>query len=281
MRRRKSRGPVRKAIQIIRRRWRRWRADVHIVSYPKCGRTWLVLLIAKSLEGHYGIRRSNPLRLRDYHSWLRGIPYMHPHHDGGPEFLLPEEIERDKSAYRSSRVIFMVRDPRDVFVSSYFQKTKRNYDYEGSLADYLQERRGGIESIVMFYNIWAQNRDVPRDFLLVRYEDLHADTAGQLRRVLEFIGIPDVSDPVIRDAVAFCTFDNMRSLEAGNALGTSALSARDASDEETFKTRRGRIGGYVDYLDAASMERLNTYIDGNLDPLYSDYRESAATRTEP
>lgn len=274
----RRRGRMRKAVQGVRRRWRKRRADVHIISYPKCGRTWLVLLIGKSLELHYGIRARNPLKLRNFARPWRDIPYILQHHDGGPEFLAPEELAQDKSPYADRRVLFMVRDPRDVLVSSYFQHTRRNANFTGGLEDYARARQGGIETIVAFYNIWARNRDVPRDFHLVSYEDLHRDTGGELRRALEFIGIRGVSDATIGKAVEFCDFGNMRRLEASNALGTSALSARDAADPESYKTRRGEIGSYRDYLHGESLDFVEGVIRDRLDPFYQRYRNGAGTR---
>ncbi|WP_018935324.1 sulfotransferase domain-containing protein [Thioalkalivibrio sp. ALJ24] len=268
----RNRGPLRRGVQRIRRRWRRRRADVHLISYPKCGRTWLVVLLSKSLELHYGIRLRKPLRLRGYARPWRDIPYILQHHDGGPEFLLPEELEQDKSDYAGRKVVFMVRDPRDVLVSSYFQKTRRNANYQGRMEDYVRERRGGIETLVDFYNIWARNRDVPGDFLLLRYEDLHADTTGQLRRVLEFIGMQDVSKETLRAAVDFGRFDNMRQLESRNAMGSSSLAARDADDTESYKTRKGEVGGYREYLDGESLEYVEAIINERLDPWYAGYR---------
>lgn len=268
----RKRGPLRRAVQTVRRRYRRARADIHIVSYPKCGRTWLVLLVGKALALHHGLDVRNPLRLRDYARPWRPIPYILQHHDGGPEFKLPEELPTDKSEYAGRKVVFMVRDPRDVLVSSYFQKTRRNANFDGTLEDYLEERRGGLESILAFYNIWAANRDVPRDFLLVTYEDLHADTAGELRRVLEFLGVDGVSDATIDEAVAYASFDNMRAIEQENALGTSRLAARDADDPESYKTRRGEVGGYADYLHGQALERVDATIRERLDPYYERYR---------
>lgn len=268
----RRRGPLREAIKDVRRSWRRWRASAHLISFPKCGRTWLVLLIATAIQEHFGVRVRNPLRLRSLHSATRGIPYIHQHHDGGPEFLLPEELERDKRQYAGRKVVFLVRDPRDVLVSSYFQKAKRNYNYEGQFSDYIYERRGGIESIVAFYNIWAENRGVPGDFLLVTYEDLQRDTPGELRRVLDFLGLGAVSNGTIANAVQACDFDNMRRMEAENTYGTGALSARDAADESTYKTRRGKVGGYREYLTGDDLAYVNRIIDERLDTLYERYR---------
>ena len=102
-------------------------------------------------------------------------------------------------------------------------------------------------SIIRYYNVWNESRDVPRGFCLVRYEDLHADTAKELRRIFDFLEIPDISDAHIRE---FGSFGNMRSMESSDTLKSGRLRARDSSDVESFKTRRGVVGGYVDYLDA-------------------------------
>lgn len=272
-------GPVREAIKKARRRWRQWRASVHLVSYPKCGRTWLVLLLAEAIQRHYGVHVRNPLKIRRLASPWRGIPYIHPHHDGGPEFRLPEELPADKRFYRNRRVIFLTRDPRDVVVSSYFQKAKRNYNFTGTLDDYLGERRGGLESILAFYNIWRANAHVPRDFLMVTYEDLHADTAGELRRVMDFIGMPGVEASTIDAAVEACRFENMRRLERNNSYNTGALAPRDSNDESTYKTRQGKAGGYREHLTERQMAWIDEVISAQLDPYYECYRyRSVGTR---
>ncbi|SFD36874.1 Sulfotransferase domain-containing protein [Thiohalospira halophila DSM 15071] len=267
----RRRGPVRRAVQLARRRWRKWRAGAHLISYPKCGRTWLVMLIGKALEGHLGKRVRNPMKLRQFVRPWRDVPFILQHHDGGPEFCEPEELPRDKSEYAGRKVLFMVRDPRDVLVSSYFQNTRRNANFSGSMDEFVHQRRGGIETIVTFYNIWAANREVPSGFHLVAYEDLKADTAGGLRAALEFLGIHGVSDSVIQEAVEFCDFNNMRKLEASNALGTSRLAARDTSDPESFKTRKGEVGGYRDYLQGENLAHVERVINERLDPFYQRY----------
>ncbi len=272
----RQRGPLRQATKRLKRGWRKWRADVHLVSYPKCGRTWLVLLIVEALQRHHGLKRvRNPLKPRRMASRRRGIPYIHAHHDGGPEFLLPEEIPRDKTFYRGRKVIFLVRDPRDVLVSSYFQKAKRNYNYEGSMAEFLTERRGGLESILTFYNVWAASVNVPSDFLMVAYEDLHTDAHGELRRVLSFLGYTDVDEGVIDEAVEQCRFDNMRQLERNNQYKTGALSPRDPGDETTYKTRQGKRGGYRDHLSAQQIAWIDDVIERQLNSRYDRYKNGS------
>ncbi|NIW61013.1 MAG: sulfotransferase domain-containing protein, partial [Nitrospinaceae bacterium] len=67
-------------------------------------------------------------------------------------------------------------------------------NFRGSLREYVYEPVGGIKTILEFYNIWARNRHVPRDFLLVTYESLQGDPLGELRRVIDFLGLAGVGD---------------------------------------------------------------------------------------
>ena len=103
---------------------------------------------------------------------------------------------------------------------------------------------------------------------MVRYEDLHADTAKELRRIFDFLEIPDISDAHIREAVEFGSFGNMRSMESSDALKSGRLRARDSSDVESFKTRRGVVGGYVDYLDPEQIAWVEDRIRRDLHPSF-------------
>nr|WP_301289179.1 sulfotransferase domain-containing protein [Natronocella acetinitrilica] len=250
-------------------------ADVHIVSFPKCGRTWLCLMIAKALEYHYGVTVNRPLKLRRFRQKVPGLPLILQHHDGGPEFQRAEALERDKSLYAGKKVIFLVRDPRDVTVSAYFQKTKRNINFEGSIEEYVYHPVGSIETNIAFYNIWAENRAVPSEFLLMTYEDLHEDAVRELRRAFELLGVDDISDETLQRAADECSFDNMRKMEATNALGSGRLAPRDAKDETTYKTREGRAGGYVKHLKPKEIAHIDKLIDERLDDLYGVYKRGA------
>ena len=49
-------------------------SDVYLISYPKCGRTWLRVMIAKAIAIHFQLQETN-LNLLD----LRRLIYYHPH----------------------------------------------------------------------------------------------------------------------------------------------------------------------------------------------------------
>ena len=85
-------------------------------------------------------------------------------------------------------------------------------------------------------------------------------------------------DPVaLERAVEISSFENMRRLEAGAAgargtelvteLNKEALRPKDPGDPDSYKVRRGKVGGYTDYLDARDVAYLNRALE-RLDPRY-------------
>lgn len=238
--------------------YRRQRTDVYLVSFPKCGRTWLRLLVGRALQSHFQLPAdANLVELHRLAELDRRVPCVSVTHDDEAQWKPPEQVERDKHRYRRARVILLVRDPRDVIVSLYFQKRERRGEYDGTLVEFLAERNGGFESLLAFYDAWAASVDVPEALLVVRYEDLHARTHAELRRVLEFIGLPDVADRVVAEAVEFASFDGMRRMEETDALGSEKLRPVRAGDLNTYKTRRGKVGGHRDELGPDHIARLD------------------------
>jgi len=42
---------------------------------------------------------------------------------------------------------------------------------------------GKLCYFLKFYNIWLENQHVPKEFLLIRYEDIHREPQKQLRKI--------------------------------------------------------------------------------------------------
>jgi hypothetical protein len=202
------------------------------------------------------------------------VPRLLSTHDGYKKGLEPAEVQLDKSRYRRKRVILLVRDPRDVLVSLYFQDRYRRETSVGlELADLVHTERDGLRTIIAFYNSWAVGAKVPRDLLVVRYETLKADAVGELRRIFSFLEVPWVTDALLEEAVSFASLQNMRQLERADALNSTALRPTDATNPDSFKVRRGKVGGYVDYLSPTDIDEMNRLIDTELHPFYSWYRQ--------
>ena len=247
--------------------------DAYIVSFPKCGRTWLRLLIGKALSLHFGLDFDDD-ELIDLEKVTRRIgvdrvPIIGTTHDDRPQRKAPAELSEDKSAYAGKKVVLVIRDLRDVFVSSYFHGTKRSGSLpkDMTFSEYLNFERGGCDTFVRFHNIWWKNRKVPAEFLIVRYEDLHRDTGKELTRVLDFLGIRDVSDADLSAAIEYASFESLQKKETGHAFESDKMRPGKEGDPESLKIRKGKVGGYSNYLDADQIAHLDAKL-GELDPGY-------------
>jgi hypothetical protein len=236
------------------------RCDALVVSFPKCGRTWLRMMLGTALSQHYGVTVRNLRRLTDADVDHPGLPRVLATHDDSPQAKPPHRVMRSKRAYAGTKVVLLVRDPRDVVVSLYFHVTRRRrLPYDGDLIDFVRDRVGGLASLLAFYDAWAPHL-TDDNVLLVRYEDMHVDPHRELRRMLGFLGVIDVDDAVVQRAVDDASFDRLQRLERYGSASTRALRTPSADDPESYKVRRGKIGGYRDYLGAPDIAAIDAAI---------------------
>lgn len=225
-----------------------------VVSFPKSGRTWLRVMLDR-----LGVR----------------LAYTHDH-SGHQKRLRLHELPVDKSAFEHHRVILLIRDPRDVAVSGYLMASRRRKLFYGTLSEFLRDERHGLEKVLHFNRTWYENRHRLADFLLVRYERLREDTRAVLERILAFTG-QRIAARAIDEAIEFCRFDNMQRLEREGYFEAEygVLLAAHGDDPEALKTRRGRVGGFLNYLSAEDLEYCDWLIANTGYPLIRRLPEEA------
>ena len=235
-------------------------ADVYALSYPKAGRTWLRALVGKVLADRLGFSERRILET-EFLTRRARVPLIGFDHDGSAMRynVRWQDMPRDRRGYAGKRVLLLGRDVRDNLVSAYFQATRRIDAWNGPISPFLRDERYGVDKVLTFYGIWSEQQSVPAAFMFIRYEELHADTAATLARVLPFFGIEAGAD-AIAAAVEYCRFDNLKQGEAEQRFRGSALVPGRDGDPEAFKVRRGKVGGYVDYLSADDILYIDTAV---------------------
>ena len=262
-----------------------------LISFFKSGRTWLRIMIKKAVLMNFGLDSNDiiDLRFRELDNLKLEregivIPKIAVTHDDDANWKKPNELIKSKTKYKDKKVIFLVRDPRDIMVSAYFHQTYRvvNFQrwyssalkqrirpYKRSLSDYIYSEIGGIDTLLSFFNIWAKNKHIPKDFILVHYESLHQNPHKELIRIMDFIGLPSIGDDIINKAISFASFENMRRFEEQEDYPSgNILRLVDRQNKESYKTRRGKVGGFTDYLQKDDIENLTKRIKNELPPLY-------------
>jgi hypothetical protein len=112
-------------------------------------------------------------------------------------------------------------------------------------------------------NIWNDALAKIPNSLTISYEQMHAEPEATLAEVLRFLG--EEPDPqAIKIAFERSRFDRLQSLERKGAFASGRLTAGDAADVDSYKVRRGKVGGFADYFDADQQRRLNEIVRSSL-----------------
>jgi len=227
-----------------------------ILSIPKSGRTW----IRTFLYAYFCKRYGREFTLEPEHYGEPGIPRLIFSHDLFEHRTKGDLWDRIRGKYlvpkkelRRAKIVLLVRDPRDCFVSLYVQMTRRDPGASAefkrkTVSELLRDKKFGIRAIVRTMNAWLNEFSGRDDFTIIRYESLRESPAESFRALLGVLGeiTPDMS--IFQDALDFSRFDNMQKLEAAGAFDSKILRPGDVRDPESFKVRRGKIGGYREYL---------------------------------
>jgi len=233
-----------------------------ILSIPKSGRTWIRTFLCAYFCKRYG--REFTLEPERYCE--PGIPRLIFSHDLFEHRTKGDLWDRIRGKYlvpkkelRRAKIILLVRDPRDCFVSLYVQMTRRDPSApakfkQETVSDLLRDKRFGVCAIVKTMNDWLNEFSGRENFMTIRYESLRASPAENFRDVLATLGetAPDMS--IFQAALDFSQFENMKKLEAAGAFDSKILRPGDVRDPESFKVRRGKVGGYREYLSVQDQE---------------------------
>lgn len=224
--------------------------DTFLVSYPKSGNTWVRFLLANLIYPNETVGFANINHLLPAPGvlskrFLRKLPR--------PRILKSHE----PFDVRFQKVIYLVRDPRDVAVSEYhFNLKKRYIGPEVSLEEFARRFIAGTTSS---YGSWWEHaaswiaaRHGNPAFLLVRYEDLLADSIGETGKIAEFLGI-QAGEERLRAAVERSSADRMRKLEKQQA--DQWTGTKNTRQEIPF-VRSATSGGWKAALPQRSAEDI-------------------------
>jgi hypothetical protein len=264
-------------------------ADVVIASFGKSGRTWLRVMLSRVYQLMYNLPQRYLLGFDNLHNVNREIPRIFMTHDNYiKDFTGHADSKVD---FYDKKVVLLVRDPRDVAVSQFFQwkfrmkpgkKSLNQYPEGGtdcSIYEFLMRAESGLPKIIDFMNLWASEASQIRQFMLLRYEDLRADPKGSMKALMEFMGTP-ATDQQIEAAVEFGSYENMKKMEQKKVFWLSGgrMVPKDRANPDSYKVRRAKVGGYRDYFTDEELERITALVDSTLSPYfgYSEQRDQAA-----
>lgn len=222
--------------EVINRLW----------SYPKSGRTWL----RSSFGKLYAIQNNGSDN--DVMEFCETVVKVN------------HNLWLVKPHYRN---LFLVRDPKDLIVSLFYQKTLRtdnpkryNHYTLKSLSTFIEAghwKSGGQICLILgaFQTMVEYNKELEHT-KLVKYESLVEDFRGNLSSILDFYEWKHTSNEL--DEVAeWCQFDNLQNLSSQSYFLAEEMNPLDVENRNSYKFRRGKVGGYKDELSEEDLRIIS------------------------
>ena len=271
------------------------RTDLLIIGHPKSGNTWLKVMLSRLYQIRHNLPASLIVTSDELARRHPGMPRItatngHYSYEGAVGAALAPDAPA--SPLRQKPILLLARHPCDIAVSWYFQFTRRQSAAKQELInawidhpidrrtigmwDFVRHSDIGLVSLIDYLNDWERNLAGLPKALMVRYEDLRAEPARELRRITAMIG-ETFSDQEIGQAVEFGAFDNLRQLESKGFFRQGGLRLRNPNDPESFKVRRAKVGGYRDYFTDDQAAELDALVADRLSPAFGYTPASAAS----
>ncbi len=182
--------------------------DAYIAAFPRSGSTWLRTILVNILEPE---AQGNP------DVFNARIPAVSIRNASIINRLSSPRLIMTHSCWRPSmnKVVYLVRDGRDAFISSYhYHVTREGQDM--TLEDYYQLYRREI-----YGRTWQRHTEsfllkgqqvLGGNLLSLRFDDLKLDTLHSIRGVCAFLNI-DADDASIEHAISYASLENAKKIE--------------------------------------------------------------------
>ena len=221
-------------------------ANSIFVSFCKSGRTWCRYFLAKYLEGqgeNFESKLDFPTDIFFTHNFFD----IHYDNELKPKIYFPD-IMHDK------KTIVLVRDPRDVAVSYFYQITRRQKMnvHDQDLESFLLSPKFGIErhsQFVIKLLDFANDKNKDNKLILL-YENIVNDSITEFRKFIRFI-FDSCDENLLKKAVRDSKFSNMRSYEiylSSTDKKKNYFGSDTYSNDNFLKTRKGKVGSYKEEL---------------------------------
>jgi hypothetical protein len=233
--------------------------DVFLVSYPRSGNTWVRFLLGNL------IWREDPVTFSNIES---RIPEIYFNRDRFLRQIPRPRVMKSHECFQPHypRVIYIVRDPRDVAVSSYHHNVKaRNIPDDYPMESFVPRFIAG--EFDPKFGSWRDNalswtelrKDDPR-FLLVRYEHLKASPDLVLINVVAFLERSsfrniDSSPSALQRAIDLSSPERMRALEKQEA--SRWVLTKGTRSDKPF-VRLAASGGWKSQLAPESVASIES-----------------------
>ncbi|XP_040834213.1 3-beta-hydroxysteroid sulfotransferase-like isoform X1 [Ochotona curzoniae] len=237
--------------------------DVMIMTYPKSGTNWLISILSLIRS------KGDPTCVQSLPFWERApwletkfgfenLPTMK-----SPRLMtshLPLRIFPKSIFNTKAKVIYLIRNPRDVLVSGYFFGHVVNLLARSeSLPQYFEWfLEGNVVYGSWFDHIrgWSSKRDW-ENLLWLSYEELLQDTRGTVEKICHFMG-EKLTPEEIGSVMKYSSFQFMKESKVSNFMALQDYNLIDMEHRAGMTLlRKGIAGDWKNHFTVAQAEAFD------------------------
>ncbi|KAL1765576.1 bile salt sulfotransferase 1-like [Sigmodon hispidus] len=229
--------------------------DTVILSYPKSGTNWLVeILCLVQTKGDPKWIQSVPIWKR--YPWIENaVGYQEFITQEGPRFMrshLPIQLFPRSFFSSKAKVVYIIRNPRDVLISGYYFWGKasfaKNPDSLRTYFEWFLEGNVIYGSWFEHTRNWLSMRE-SSNFLVLSYEDMKKDTRGTIEKICDFLEKKlelDELDLVLK----YSSFQAMKK----NNMSNYSVIDKNILPNDLNLLRQGTTGDWKNHFTVAQAE---------------------------
>ena len=232
--------------------WKVYRSDLHFVSYPKSGRTWLRMLLGSYLNKLYNlnINHDKISLIQNFGRKTSKIPKFSMTHWNDPQLKKFSKVRLYTRIFINKPLIFIIRDPFDVAKSYFYQFHYRGEKfqvinkkkYSKNIEEFMFGEYGGIKNVIAYHKKIKQVVDTYKGrTLIIKYEDLKTDNIKTLNKLVSFLNI-EFKYEIAKFSESFSQKENLSDLEKKGLLndfhfGGSGKGAKVRSESKELSKK--------------------------------------------
>lgn len=241
--------------------------DVIAVTYPKSGTIWMQEILPLLLNG------GDLTPIHTIPNWDR-VPWLEEKRlevvvdqlksprafvTHFPYNLMPPSFHTSKA-----KAVYVMRDPRDVLVSSYyFHQMAQFLEDPGTFDEFMGKF---LEGKVLFGK-WTDHvkswmhTELGDRIMYITYEEMLQDLPAALKRLSDFLG-RNLDDATIQKIAEHCSFQTMKN----NKLSNFSLVPKAFMDNDKSPFfRKGHAGDWKQHFSSEQLARFTSVIHRELE----------------